>query len=85
MAGRRVSVDFKWDAAAFRALLQSEEVAAELEVRAQAIAATAGPGHEVETYVGRNRVRVTVRTETREAMLAEAQDRTLTNALDAGR
>lgn len=84
MAGVGVT-DFKWDAAGFRALLQSGEVAADLEARGSAIAAAAGPGHEVETYVGKTRVRVTVRTETREAMLAEAQDRTLTNALDAGR
>ena len=45
----------------------------------------AGPGHEMTTEVGPNRVRVEVRTATFEAMRAEAKHRTLTRAIDRGR
>lgn len=68
-----------------RQLLQSDEVRSDLERRANAIASAAGPGHRVESEVGPNRVRVAVVTETIEAMIAEATDRTLTRAIDAGR
>lgn len=56
-----------------------------LEEAGAAIAAAAGDGVEVETFIGRNRARVTVRTATYKAMLDEAQNRTLTRAIDAGR
>lgn len=56
-----------------------------LEEIANKIAGAAGPGHEVQTFVGRSRARVTVRTETDAARLAEAVDRNLTRAVDAGR
>lgn len=66
-------------------LLKGVEVQADLLARGERIAAAAGPGHEVESFVGRNRARVTVRTETFEAMAAEAEDRNLTRAFGAGR
>lgn len=68
-----------------RELLQSREVLSDLERRANAIAAAAGEGMEVDSEIGRNRARASVRTATREAVLAEAQQRALTRALDAGR
>lgn len=68
-----------------RALLRSAEVLADLERRANAIAATAGDGMEVDSAVGAARARASVRTATREAMQAEAQSRALTRAIDAGR
>jgi len=68
-----------------RELLRSREVLSDLERRANAIAAAAGEGMEVDSEVGRNRARASVRTATREAVLAEAQQRALTRALDAGR
>lgn len=68
-----------------RELLQSSEVQADLERRANAIAAAAGEGMEVDSGVGRTRARASVRTATREAVLAETQNRALTRALDAGR
>ena len=71
--------------AAVRALLRSPEVKADLERRARSISAAAGPGNEVESEVGINRARAAVVTETVEAMLNEAKNRTLTRALDAGR
>jgi hypothetical protein len=60
-------------------------VQGELLARGRSIAAAAGPGHEVELFVGRTRARVTVRTDTFAARLAESRDRNLTRALDAGR
>lgn len=68
-----------------RGLLRSVEVEADLLRRAERIAAAAGPGHEVESDVGPNRARAMVRTESIDAMRAEATDRTLTRAVDAGR
>lgn len=67
------------------ALLKSEEVQQDLERRARAIADQAGPGMEVEVSVGATRARASVTTATPEAKLAEAKDRKLTAALDAGR
>jgi len=68
-----------------RSLLRGAEVQADLERRGRAVAAAAGPGHDVQTWVGRNRARVTVRTATAEARRAEATARRLTRAIDAAR
>lgn len=68
-----------------RELLRSEAVRADLVRRAENIAAAAGPGHKVESEIGRNRARAAVITTTAEAMVAEARDRNLTRAFDAGR
>lgn len=68
-----------------RAILRSETVRAELVRRAENIAAAAGPGHVVDSQIGRNRARAAVITTTAQAMAAEARDRNLTRAIDAGR
>lgn len=68
-----------------RKLLRSDEVRADLERRAQAIADRAGSGFAAESEVGSNRARAVVYTADFDAMLAEAQQRTLTRAIDAGR
>jgi hypothetical protein len=68
-----------------RELLRSPEILRDLEQRARRIAAAAGPGHEVDSQVGPNRARASVRTDTIDAMLGEATDRDLTRAIDAGR
>lgn len=70
---------------AIRDLLRSREVRKDLKRRGDKIAAAAGPGHRVEEEVGPNRARVAVITDTTEAVISEATDRTLTRALDAGR
>lgn len=67
-----------------RRLLKVEAVPL-LEEMGASIAVTAGDGHEVETFVGRSRARVTVRTATTEARIDEAVNRTLTRSIDAGR
>ena len=68
-----------------REMLQSRRVLADMERRARAIADAAGPGHVVDSEIGRNRARASVRTATFEAMHAESTDHTLTRAIDAGR
>lgn len=81
MAAARVKLDSK----AVRDLLRSDEVKADLERRARAIAAAAGEGFEVDSDVGPARARASVRSATLEAHVAEATDRALTRAIDAGR
>lgn len=79
MADVRIEIN----SAGVAALLKSPEVLADLERRGQAIAAAAGEGHEVQSWIGRNRARVTVRTATTAARVAEATDRSLTSAIGA--
>lgn len=71
--------------AGIRQLLQSDGVVEVLKKKGEAVAAAAGPGHEVQVYIGKNRARVTVRTATFAAMQNEASHQTLTRALDAAR
>jgi hypothetical protein len=73
-----------YDQRAIRSLLVSPAVLADLRRRGERIAGAAGPGHEVQSYTGRNRVRVTVRTATWPARYHEAVDRRLSNAFRAG-
>lgn len=80
-----VRVRIELDQEGIKALLRSAEVGADIDRRAQAIAAAAGPGMRSRTYQGRDRVRGQVWTGTPEAQRAEAENRDLTRALDAGR
>lgn len=67
-----------------KALLQDPKVT-DLEGRAARIAAAAGEGMEADLTIGPQRARASVRTATPEAMVAEATNRDLTRAIDAGR
>lgn len=66
-------------------LLKSPEVEADLKRRGEAMANAAGEGFEADSEVGSRRARASVRTATREAAMAEAEDRTLTRSIDAAR
>ena len=81
------SVRIKLNRKSIREILQSDDVRADLERRAQAIADAAGGGedYEVSSQVGKNRARASVITATYEARAAEAKDRTLSTAIEAGR
>lgn len=70
-----------------KALLQSAEVAGELARRGNAIAEAAGgaPDFEVVNTKNRDRAVTFVKTATTKGKKAEAEDRALTRALDAGR
>lgn len=81
MASIRVEVS----SAGIQAVLKSAEVQADLEARANRIAAAAGDGFEAGSRIGKTRARASVITASRKARLAEAEDRALTKALDAGR
>jgi len=66
-------------------LLKSTGVQADLVRRGNAIAAAAGPGHNVDLNIESRRASVIVVTTTIEAMVGEAVHRNLSRALDAGR
>lgn len=68
-----------------RELLKSNEIKADLQRRAEAIARAAGPGFIADSMVGPNRARASVGTTDIDSMRAEAEDRVLTRAIDAGR
>ena len=80
------------NSAGIKALLSSPEVQADLLRRAEAIAAAAGGAPNFEASVRvvggsskAGRAYGTVRTATFEGQAAEATDRALTRAIDAGR
>lgn len=79
MAKARIRVVM--DSAGARAILRSSEVRADLQARAEKIAAVAGPGMEPSSMVGPNRARASVITTTLEARLNEAKYRSLTKAI----
>jgi hypothetical protein len=66
-------------------LLKSPAVVADLEARGRRIARAAGPGHRVDSEVGKIRARVGVITDPTEARRSEARSRSLTRAIDAAR
>ncbi|TCJ28761.1 hypothetical protein E0W80_04480 [Microbacterium sp. PI-1] len=70
---------------AVRKLLSSQETADNLTPRGERIATAAGEGFEATTTRNRDRVVVFVTSRTTEAKRAEAEDRALTRAIDAGR
>lgn len=86
MAATKIRIDFHYKG--FNQVRNAPGVVSDLERRAAAVAAAAGPGHEIRTLAGGNRVRarVSVRTATPEARLAEATNKTLSQAIgSAGR
>jgi hypothetical protein len=76
---------FKRDSKAIAQFLKSEVLRKELERRAENIAKAAGEGFEAHTFVGFDRVHGWVRATTWEARKAEADNRALTRAREAGR
>jgi hypothetical protein len=79
----KVRIDI--NSAGILALLQSGGVQALLLAKAERIAAAAGEGMEASVRVGKTRARASVITATSHARKAEAVDRALTKAIDAGR
>jgi hypothetical protein len=81
--------NFRWNiTTGYRELQRTQPVVDLLEGSAERIARAAGPGFEVDVtpQAGRRRTpRVSVRTATFEARLAEARDHVLERAIDAGR
>lgn len=81
--GTKVKIELNHDG--IRELLMSQPIAKECEKAAQNIASRAGDGFEVSEArnmnFGGGRVGYTVRTDTYEARLAEAEDKTLSKAV----
>lgn len=75
----------KLDRKAVRELLQSKEVLDDLERRADNIREAAGDGFEWDSEIGPTRARAAVYTADLQGMRAEATERALTKAIDAGR
>ncbi len=86
-----MSVLIKINSKGVQEILKSARVQEDLKRRADAIAAQANSaagivdGFVSGSELGRSRARAYVVTATAEAMVAEATNRTLTRALDAGR
>lgn len=80
-----MDVTIRLNSAGVRELLRSEAVRADLARRAALIAAAAGEGFEASSSIGGARARARVHTATFAARKAEAHERALTRALDAGR
>ena len=80
-------VRFKWNMAGYRAIRTAPGVQNDLASRGARVAGAAGPGMVVESGItgGRQRARTAVITGTAEARRAEATNRALTRAIDAGR
>lgn len=84
-------VVIKLNTAGIREMLKSPGVQADLKARADRMAAAANAtagienGFLSEVTVGAVRARARVFTATADAMVAEAEDRVLTRAFDAGR
>lgn len=71
--------------AGIQAFLRSTELMAELQRRADAVAAAAGEGFKAEIWQGHDRAHATVTATTHAARRAEATDRVLSRAIDAAR
>lgn len=80
-----MSTRIKLNSKAVRDLLRSADMVADLDERARRIANAAGDGFKSEARAGRSRALASVWTAGREAREAEARNRALTRAIDAGR
>jgi len=81
------SIRIKMNSAGARGTLNSSAVRADLKRRGEAIAQTAGGGDDFKANFGRSgdRAVIFIRTASDAGREAEAKDRALTRALDAGR
>lgn len=80
-----MAVNVKLDSGEIEKLLRSPEVQRELKRRADNIARAAGPGFRSDVGQGYDRARASVWAFTGAARKAEAENRALTRAIDAGR
>lgn len=74
----------KWNMRGFRELRFDPAVKAEILARGERMAAAAGDGYVADPYDGRNRPRVSVRTDNFAAMRDNAKNNTLLRSINAG-
>lgn len=82
---KRKKTRIRFNYKGFDEVRRSEGVRADLAARAQRIASAAGPGFETKATLNPGRAGVLVYADTHEAMVAEAEDKALTRAIDSGR
>ena len=71
------------NSAAIQALLKSPEVEAVCLGQIQRVQAMCGPGYEVDTYTGKTRVNAMIRAATPEAKHDNAENGTISKALES--
>ena len=76
-------VEIELNGPAIRALLRSRDVSDACLGQIQRVKSMCGPGYEVDTYVGRNRVNAMIRAESPEAKRDNAEHGTIAAALEA--
>lgn len=81
----RSKVEIRINRAGIVELLKDPGVQADLRRRGERVAAAAGPGHRVESAVGKKRARSAVIIDDWRAARNEAKNRTLTTAFGAAR
>lgn len=79
------SIRLEMNYAEMRRIMKSPGVMADLMRRGNAVRAAAGSGFMVSSRIGSTRARVSVITANDRGRRAEAENRTLTRALDAAR
>jgi hypothetical protein len=79
------SIEFKINDDAIKAILNGPEIEELIDERTKRIAEAAGPGFKPSVRKGKTRMRGSVITTDKASRLAEAQDRALTKAVEAGR
>lgn len=72
---------FKLNRAGVRELMQSAQMAAICEEKANAIAGRCGPGYEVTTYTGKTRANASVHAATPQARRENMENNTLLKAV----
>lgn len=75
----------KWNIPAFEEVRRLPKVKAELESRAESIAAQAGEGYEMRSGEGKTRSRASVVTTTADSMRDNRKNNTLLKSIDAGK
>ena len=71
------------NSSAVRNLLKSQEVEDACLDQVRRVQAMCGPGYEVDTYVGRNRVNASIRPATPAAQKDNAENKTISKVLEA--
>lgn len=74
-------VEIKLNSEGVRALLRSEEMKAECEKRANEAVGRLGPGYEVTTYTGKNRVNASIHAESYQARQDNMENNSILKAL----
>lgn len=74
-------VEIKLNGEGVRALLRSEEMKAECKKRANEAVGRLGPGYEVSTYTGKNRVNASIHAESYQARQDNLENNSILKAL----